>query len=107
HDLSFGRLFPTLRARMNDQERLQALEERLGMKFLDRSRALTALSHRSHAHERTSGGDPTPDNERLEFLGDAVIDLAVSQRLMEADLGSTEGELSKRRAAIVNEGALA
>src|SRR5699024_3033874 len=47
------------------------------------------------------------DNERLEFLGDAVVDLAISHRLMERFPNASEGELSKLRALIVNEDGLA
>src|SRR5271168_3491279 len=92
---------------MTDAERLEELTRRLGTSLQDRPRALMALTHRSYAHERTSARDPTADNERLEFLGDAAIDLAISQRLMELYPDLSEGELSKGRAALVNEAALA
>jgi ribonuclease-3 len=92
---------------MNDDQRLAELMLRLDITLSDRLRALQALTHRSHAHERASAGDPLPDNERLEFLGDAVLDLAVSQRLMESGSDLDEGQLSRRRAAVVNEAALA
>ena len=92
---------------MTDLERLAELSARLGTILHDNARALTALTHRSYAHERTSARDPTADNERLEFLGDAAIDLAISQRLMELNPELSEGQLSKRRAALVNEAALA
>jgi ribonuclease-3 len=92
---------------MTDLERLEELTRRLGTSLQDRPRTLTALTHRSYAHERTSARDPTADNERLEFLGDAAIDLAISQRLMELYPELSEGELSKGRAALVNEAALA
>jgi len=92
---------------MTEAERLEELTRRLGTTLQDHPRALMALTHRSYAHERTSARDPTADNERLEFLGDAAIDLAISQRLMELYPELSEGELSKRRAALVNEAALA
>lgn len=92
---------------MTDLERLTELSARLGTTLHDSARTLTALTHRSYAHERTSARDPTADNERLEFLGDAAIDLAISQRLMELNPELSEGQLSKRRAALVNEAALA
>ena len=82
-----------------------ALEARLGVALPDRPLALTALTHKSWINEhREEGGD---DNERLEFLGDAVVDLAVSQRLMERFPLAREGELSKMRAAVVDEQGLA
>jgi ribonuclease-3 len=59
--------------------------------------------------ELSVGANPLdlPWNERLEFLGDAVLGLCVSRRLMEQELVLAEGELSKIRAAIVNEESLA
>ncbi len=62
-----------------------------------------ALTHRSYAHEH--GGLPT--NERLEFLGDAVLGLIVTDALYRADADLPEGQLAKRRASVVNTRALA
>jgi ribonuclease-3 len=82
-----------------------ALEARLGLKFQDRATALAALTHKSYVNEhRDQGGS---DNERLEFLGDAVVDLLVSHRLMERFPMAREGDLSKMRAAVVDEPGLA
>jgi len=79
-----------------------ALEARLGLVLGDRATALAALTHKSYVNEhRDEAG--LADNERLEFLGDAVIDLAVSHRLMERFPGAREGDLSKMRAAVVDE----
>jgi len=78
-----------------------ALEARLGIPLPDRSLALVALTHKSWVNEHREEG--ALHNERLEFLGDAVVDLAVSQRLMERFPGAREGELSKMRAAVVDE----
>jgi ribonuclease-3 len=68
---------------------------------------LQALTHRSYANEE-SGGSPTvaTDNERLEFLGDAVLDLALSATLMSRFASDPEGALSKKRASLVNEDTL-
>ncbi|ABS26361.1 ribonuclease III [Anaeromyxobacter sp. Fw109-5] len=78
------------------------LEARLGLCLGDRSTALAALTHKSYVNEhRDEPG--LGDNERLEFLGDAVIDLAVSHRLMERFPAAREGDLSKMRAAVVDE----
>lgn len=83
-----------------------ALEARLGFALPDRRVALAALTHKSYVNEhREESG--LADNERLEFLGDAVIDLAVSHRLMQKFPGAREGELSKMRAAVVDEQGLA
>ncbi|HET9554986.1 MAG TPA: ribonuclease III [Anaeromyxobacteraceae bacterium] len=88
-----------------DLEPVLDLEARLGVTFADRATALAALTHKSYVNEHRAGG--LADNERLEFLGDAVIDLAVSHRLMERFPGAREGDLSKMRAAVVDEQGLA
>src|SRR5512138_3461648 len=79
-----------------------ALSGRLGLALPDRATALSALTHKSYVNEHRDE-EALADNERLEFLGDAVIDLAVSHRLMERFPGAREGELSKMRAAVVDE----
>ena len=81
------------------------LEERLGLGLPDAQLALAALTHKSYVNEHR--GEGLTDNERLEFLGDAVIDLAVSHRLMERFPGAREGDLSKIRASLVDESGLA
>lgn len=88
-----------------DERRLvEELSERVGFTFPDPALALLALTHKSFANEVPG---PAPDNERLEFLGDAVLDLAVSHRLLERFPAAQEGELSKLRASLVDEPALA
>lgn len=77
------------------------LEKRLGFSLGDPQVALTALTHKSYVNEHRKEG--LEDNERLEFLGDAVVDLAISHRLMERFPEAREGVLSKIRATIVNE----
>jgi ribonuclease-3 len=86
-------------------DRVLILQERLGVEVLHPALGLAALTHKSYCNEHRS--DLTVDNERLEFLGDAVVDLVVSHRLMEKFPEADEGELSKLRALIVNEDALA
>ncbi len=83
---------------------LEEIEGRLGYRFRDPVLLERALTHRSAAHER--GGDE-PGNERLEFLGDSVLDLLVSELLMERDATADEGVLSRARAEAVNTQALA
>jgi ribonuclease-3 len=78
------------------------LERRVGMSLGDRRTAVAALTHKSYVNEHRDEAGLT-DNERLEFLGDAVIDLAVSHRLMERFPVASEGDLSKMRAAVVDE----
>jgi len=80
-----------------------ALEEVLGHAFRDAALLETALQHPSYAHEQ----DGTRGNERLEFLGDAVIDLAAAQLLFEAHPNWEEGHLTRARSALVNTLALA
>jgi ribonuclease-3 len=88
-----------------DRELVAALEARGGFRFGSPRTALAALTHRSYVNEHP--GEGLEDNERLEFLGDAVIDLAVSHRFMERFPEASEGELSKLRAAVVDEPGLA
>jgi ribonuclease-3 len=88
-----------------ERELVAAVEQRCGVAFRAPRTALAALTHRSYVNEHP--GEPLEDNERLEFLGDAVIDLAISHRLMERFPAAREGELSKLRAAVVDEPGLA
>jgi ribonuclease-3 len=81
------------------------LANRTGCSFPEPAVALAALTHKSYVNEHR--GEGLSDNERLEFLGDAVIDLAVSHRLMERFPEAREGDLSKLRAALVDEAGLA
>lgn len=60
---------------------------------------MEALTHKSYTHEHAS---TPPHNERLEFLGDAVLGLVVGQALMEAHRDVPEGQLSRMRAGLVN-----
>ncbi len=71
----------------------QGLESALGYRFEDRSLLTEALMHPSCSKDKNS--------ERLEFLGDAVLELCVSAHLYEAYPAATEGELTKSRAAVV------
>lgn len=80
-----------------------ALEAVLGHVFAEPALLETALQHPSYAHEL----DGTRGNERLEFLGDAVLGLAAARLLFEAHPSWEEGHLSRARAALVNTRALA
>jgi ribonuclease III len=81
-----------------------ALEEVLGYPFKDRALLEQALRHPSWCNEQ---GEPRPDdNERLEFLGDAVLDLVVSHRVMTRFPKAHEGDLSVTRQQVVSEAAL-
>lgn len=81
---------------------LTALEAALGVR-LGRARLVRALTHRSFAYE--NGNLPT--NERLEFLGDSVLGLVVTDALYSRHPDLPEGQLAKLRAAVVNMRALA
>lgn len=80
---------------------LKGFEERLGYAFRRPELLEEALRHASYAHEQE--GVDSRDNERFEFLGDAVLDLAISHLLMELFESAREGDLSKYRASVVNE----
>ena len=77
------------------------LEADTGYVFVDRALLAKALTHRSYVNERRLLRNDS--NERLEFLGDAVLSLAVSHELVLAHPDASEGELSRLRAALVNE----
>ncbi|MCS6913905.1 MAG: ribonuclease III [Myxococcales bacterium] len=80
------------------------LVAQLGYQFRDEGLLRTALTHRSHVNENPGAG---PHNERLEFIGDAVLGLAVAHLLMEFCPERSEGELSQLRSRLVSEPALA
>jgi ribonuclease-3 len=81
------------------QPELGTLARRLGHRFKDPSWLDQALRHSSFAHENPGAG---PSNEQMEFLGDAVLALTVSNLLLQHFPQSSEGELSRGRAALVN-----
>ncbi|MBJ6765547.1 ribonuclease III [Myxococcaceae bacterium JPH2] len=90
---------------MPPAERVQALEVRLGVTFARLELGLEAITHKTYVNENREQN--LKDNQRLEFLGDTVVNLAVSHRLMERCPGVPEGELTKMRARIVHEEGLA
>ena len=77
--------------------RLAALQSRLGHRFAEEALLERALRHRSYGADH---------NERLEFLGDAVLSLAISSLLFERFAGSDEGDLTRVRAHLVREDSL-
>ena len=87
-----------------DLKDLTPLEERLGYTFIDKSILIQAITHRSYLNE--NGSFPYPHNERLEFLGDAVLELIVTEHLFR-QYANPEGELTNWRAALVNARTLA
>ena len=83
-------------------ESLHSLMQALGQR-MDADLLRQAITHRSYAYEH--GGLPT--NERLEFLGDSVLGIVVTERLFRDFPDEPEGQLAKLRAAVVNASALA
>jgi ribonuclease-3 len=88
-----------------DRERLDHLQEGLGYRFRDGNLLAQALTHTSYAHEHLRG--PVGDNERLEFLGDAILNGVMTHLLTERFSDRAEGELTRMRALLVNQRALA
>lgn len=84
---------------------LKSYEAKLEYRFRDLALLDQALTHRSYANEKAALG--IKDNERLEFLGDAVLELCISDLLMRRFPDHAEGDLTKLRAAVVNERPLA
>lgn len=84
---------------------LEEFERKIEYTFLNKHLLRLALTHSSYANEIKRGGHE--NNERLEFLGDAVLDMVVSEYMYRQFPQMPEGELTKLRAAVVCEGSLA
>lgn len=78
-------------------KRIGECEKVLGYRFRRKSRLKEALTHSSFAYENN-----LPSNERMEFLGDAILELVVSDILYRKYLQAAEGELTEKRASLVN-----
>lgn len=96
-DLTFELWILDLKVVILDQSKL---EQKLGIKFRNIDLLKEALTHRSYLNENPSW--KTPHNERLEFLGDAVLELAVTEYLFNQFPEYPEGQLTSLRAALVN-----
>ena len=83
---------------------MKQLEKNIGYHFRDKNLLKTAVTHSSFANENRGG---LAYNERLEFLGDAVLQLITSEKLFKENPDMPEGRMSKQRAALVCEDALA
>lgn len=92
---------------MEDTRRLRLTElcQKIDYDFKDPELLSQALRHTSHVHEHP--GDDAVSYERLEYLGDAVLELVISRLLFESFPQASEGELSKARSSVVNEARLA
>jgi len=88
-----------------DNAELERLQTALRYRFKDPTLLATALTHRSCAYER--GDDAGASYERLEFLGDALLGLLVSDWLYRDDSSAAEGVLSRRRQSVVRTSTLA
>src|SRR5258708_13931074 len=78
---------------------LSGLESKIKIQFKDRNLLQSALTHRSYLNENRRW--PMPHNERLEFLGDAVLELITTEFLYR-NYPNPEGELTNLRSALVN-----
>ncbi|MBA2874023.1 ribonuclease III [Thermaerobacillus caldiproteolyticus] len=92
--------------RISEKRRSQfkQLQENIGIFFTNEKLLVQAFTHSSYVNEHRKR--PHEDNERLEFLGDAVLELTISQYLFKKFPHMSEGELTKLRAAIVCEPSL-
>jgi ribonuclease-3 len=90
-----------MKERNSSSDLLPELEMAINYRFVKRGILLEALTHRSFVHESADSRDR--DNQRLEFFGDAVIGLHVSEKLLDLFPEADEGQLSKLRAFLVSE----
>ncbi|MBR1563582.1 MAG: ribonuclease III [Ruminococcus sp.] len=88
---------------MNEQTAVKQFQEKIGYRFKDEGLLFEALSHSSYANENKKTRN---SNERLEFLGDSVLSIVVSDHIFEHYKHLPEGELTKMRASLVCEKAL-
>lgn len=94
----------TLTTNKRGEDSASSLDERLGLSFSNRSLLTRALTHRSYANEHD---DAVEDNERLEFLGDAVLNFVVGEWVFQRFPEMPEGNLTKIRSALVRNERLA
>ena len=90
---------------MKEKEKLLIFQSKLQYVFNDISLLKTALTHKSYAYETTQHAS-TKYNERIEFLGDAILEHIISELLYNHVPGLSEGDMSKIRASIVCEASL-
>ena len=94
-------LYETLKAAANHHSNLSLLEAKLGYRFQNPNLLQEALRHSSYVNEQMN--TDLRDNERFEFLGDAVLNLVVADLLMKQHTDLAEGEMTQIRANMVNE----
>ena len=83
---------------------LSKLEKKLGYKFTNKQLLTTALTHKTYAFEAQT---PLEYNERLEFLGDSILNFVIPEQLYQTNIYFSDGELTRRRANMVNNNMLA
>lgn len=88
------------------EKTLNQIEKKLGTSFANRQLLDQALTHSSYVHEQSTSG-PRHDNERLEFLGDAIIDLVVADMIYHHFPNAPEGHMARARSQLVCESAMA
>lgn len=98
HKIDISPTLPRMKASQNISNSIDHIENRLGYFFKDRQLLTLAFIHRSYVNESPV---PIQHNERLEFLGDSVLDLMISEYLYKALPNEPEGELSSLRAKLV------
>jgi ribonuclease-3 len=86
------------------KKNLSTLEKKLQYTFTNKDLLQTALTHKTYAFE---ADQPIEYNERLEFLGDSILNFIVAKELYKLNTQFTEGELTRRRAQLVNNKLLA
>jgi ribonuclease III len=83
---------------------IKAVENRLGYTFTNKQLLITALTHKTYAFEAST---PLEFNERLEFLGDSILNFVIAEQLYHGNKYFSEGELTRRRSILVNNTVLA
>ena len=82
-----------------DKKQLKSLEKKLKYRFKDKQLLLNAITHKTYAFEAKT---PLEYNERLEFLGDSILNFIISEKLYKINKYFSEGELTRHRAIYVN-----
>jgi len=80
-------------------EEYSKLEQKINYTFSDQNLIRQALTHKTYAFE---ADEPIPYNERLEFLGDSILNFIIAKYLYQKNMFFSEGELTRRRAQLVN-----
>ena len=86
------------------EDSFEALEKKINYKFKDKTLLKNALTHKTYAFEART---PIEYNERLELIGDSILGFIVAEQLYKTNKYFSEGELTRRRASLVNNESLA